>query len=172
LIPATNSKIDRGEFYPCAPTSPQTCQAGDLSGKHGNITTASFQRSYSDLFLSTDPASPYYFGNKAIVFHSSNATRLTCANFVQLANSTSITSVSAMPTTATATIPGVATLVTTLSQTMNGTAVGNVMTRTLSAPGSASTSVAPYAGTGNGAGKNVVGGVVVGAAMMAGALII
>jgi len=143
-----------------------------LSGKHGNITAATFQTSYTDLFLSTNPASPYYFGNKAIVIHARNATRLTCANFVQLANSTSITSVSAMPTTATATIPGVATLVTTLSQTMNGTAIGGVMTRTPSAPGSSSTSVAPYAGTGNSAGKNVVGGIVGAVAMMAGALII
>ncbi len=30
----------RGETPPCDPTQPQTCQVGDLSGKHGNITTS------------------------------------------------------------------------------------------------------------------------------------
>jgi hypothetical protein len=30
----------RGESPPCDPTQPQTCQVGDLSGKHGNITSA------------------------------------------------------------------------------------------------------------------------------------
>ncbi|MCJ1399476.1 hypothetical protein MMC11_002678 [Xylographa trunciseda] len=33
----------RGEIPPCDPAAPQTCQVGDLAGKHGNITTAPFQ---------------------------------------------------------------------------------------------------------------------------------
>jgi hypothetical protein len=28
---------DRGEYYPCDTTMPETCQAGDLAGKHGNV---------------------------------------------------------------------------------------------------------------------------------------
>lgn len=155
-----------------------------MSGKHGNITTSSVVGYTYDRFLSTNPASAYYFGNKAIVFHSRNATRLTCANFVQLANSTYITSVSALPTTVTATIPGVTTIVTTLSQTMNattavavagvqtsssavGTSVAGVKTSSAAAAG---TSVATYV-PGNNAGKNVAGGIV-GAAVMAGAWLI
>lgn len=35
----------RGEVPPCDPTHPETCQVGDLSGKHGNITTTPFQAS-------------------------------------------------------------------------------------------------------------------------------
>lgn len=33
---------DRGELYACENVAPQTCQAGDLAGKHGNITMTSF----------------------------------------------------------------------------------------------------------------------------------
>ena len=32
----------RGEIPPCDPTQPETCQVGDLSGKHGNITVSVF----------------------------------------------------------------------------------------------------------------------------------
>ncbi len=35
----------RGEIPPCDPAQPQTCQHGDLSGKHGNITSDPFQES-------------------------------------------------------------------------------------------------------------------------------
>ncbi len=35
----------RGEVPPCDSTHPETCQVGDLSGKHGNITTTPFQAS-------------------------------------------------------------------------------------------------------------------------------
>lgn len=43
---------DRGEYYPCDDTQPKTCQAGDLGGKHGNITMAgTFQTSFLELYL-------------------------------------------------------------------------------------------------------------------------
>ncbi len=32
----------RGEIPPCNATAPETCQVGDLSGKHGNITSLSY----------------------------------------------------------------------------------------------------------------------------------
>jgi hypothetical protein len=38
--------------------------------------------SYQELYLSTTPGSPYFFGDKSLVVHTSNTTRLTCANFV------------------------------------------------------------------------------------------
>lgn len=37
--------------------------------------------SYLDLYLSTHEGPASFFGNRSIVFHTSNATRLTCANF-------------------------------------------------------------------------------------------
>ena len=72
---------NRGEYYPCNVADPASCQVGDLAGKHGNITSTSFIAAYADPFLSTDPSSPAYFGDKSIVVHTSNTTRLTCANF-------------------------------------------------------------------------------------------
>ncbi|KAL8781936.1 MAG: hypothetical protein Q9203_004091 [Teloschistes exilis] len=71
----------RGEMPPCDPTQPETCQTGDLAGKHGNITTSPFQTTFLDLYLSTVQGPASFFGNRSIVIHSSNTTRLTCANF-------------------------------------------------------------------------------------------
>ena len=42
---ATMGHLDptnRGEYHPCEDTQPETCQAGDLAGKHGNITGTTF----------------------------------------------------------------------------------------------------------------------------------
>jgi hypothetical protein len=75
---------DRGEYHPCENTQPETCQAGDLAGKHGNITRTRFTSSYLELYLSTTPGSPYFFGDKSVVIHTSNTTRLTCANFTMI----------------------------------------------------------------------------------------
>ncbi|KAL9010588.1 MAG: hypothetical protein Q9173_004489 [Seirophora scorigena] len=81
---ATKAHLDsyiRGEKPPCDPTQPQTCQDGDLAGKHGNITTSPFQTAFLDLYLSTVQGPSSFFGNRSIVIHTSNTTRLTCANF-------------------------------------------------------------------------------------------
>ncbi|KAF4551525.1 Hypothetical protein D9617_13g100260 [Elsinoe fawcettii] len=83
---------NRGEYIPCEVGKPETCQTGDLSGKHGTIRGggSNFNTSYTDNFLSTDPSSPYFFGSKSIVIHTANTTRLTCANFaLAVSNSTS-----------------------------------------------------------------------------------
>lgn len=72
---------DRGEYYPCNVGAPATCQVGDLAGKHGNITMSNFVAQYADPFLSTDPSSPAFFGDKSVVVHTANTTRITCANF-------------------------------------------------------------------------------------------
>ncbi|MCJ1338255.1 hypothetical protein MMC09_003541 [Bachmanniomyces sp. S44760] len=79
----------RGEAPPCDSTQPETCQVGDLAGKHGNITVSPFQSAYLDLYLSTSPSSNAFFGNRSVVVHSSNATRLTCANFTLVATNSS-----------------------------------------------------------------------------------
>ncbi|KAL8755866.1 MAG: hypothetical protein Q9184_004673 [Pyrenodesmia sp. 2 TL-2023] len=71
----------RGEKPPCDPAEPETCQTGDLAGKHGNITSSPFQSAYLDLYLSTAQGPASFFGNRSIVIHTSNTTRLTCANF-------------------------------------------------------------------------------------------
>jgi len=82
-----------GEYYTCDMGNPQNCQIGDLAGKHGMIVSGpSFSTSFTDQYLSTDPTSPYFFGMKSIVIHTSNATRLTCANFTMGAASAAASS--------------------------------------------------------------------------------
>ncbi|KAJ9326575.1 hypothetical protein DTO027B5_189 [Paecilomyces variotii] len=74
----------RGETPPCDIDAPESCQVGDLSGKHGPIWIApgeAFVVKYTDFFLSTSPANPAYFGNRSIVLHTANGTRLNCGNF-------------------------------------------------------------------------------------------
>ena len=40
---AHQDPTERGEIPPCDPSAPETCQVGDLAGKHGNITSNPFQ---------------------------------------------------------------------------------------------------------------------------------
>ncbi|KAK1244592.1 hypothetical protein MKX07_003391 [Trichoderma sp. CBMAI-0711] len=74
----------RGETPACNASEPQTCQVGDLSGKYGKITSDPFVAEYFDLYTSLQPGSPAFFGNRSIVVHYANKTRLTCANFAKL----------------------------------------------------------------------------------------
>lgn len=85
---ATLAHLDpysRGEDPPCDPSAPQTCQVGDLAGKHGRAmpmgSTGSFSASYSDAFVDANPGRGAFFGNRSIVVHFANKTRITCANF-------------------------------------------------------------------------------------------
>ncbi|KAI9890717.1 MAG: hypothetical protein M1814_003647 [Vezdaea aestivalis] len=78
----------RGEQPPCDPTQPQRCQTGDWSGKFGKISSDPFQATHTDLYSSLVPGVGAFFGNRSIVIHYANTTRITCANFV-LSNSTS-----------------------------------------------------------------------------------
>lgn len=55
------------------------CAIGDLSGKHGLINTTCFEVFYQDPYLSLNPASPQYIGNKALVIHLENGEKLACA---------------------------------------------------------------------------------------------
>ncbi|KAI9664427.1 MAG: hypothetical protein M1829_005820 [Trizodia sp. TS-e1964] len=66
---------------PCDPSQPATCQVGDLSGKYGKISSDPFSASYVDYYASTQPGLGSFFGNRSIVFHYANTTRITCANF-------------------------------------------------------------------------------------------
>jgi len=72
---------ERGEATPCDPLAPQTCQVGDLSGKHGNITGNSLDATYTDNYASLQEGIGAFFGNRSFVLHFANKTRITCANF-------------------------------------------------------------------------------------------
>ncbi|TDZ14998.1 Cell surface Cu-only superoxide dismutase [Colletotrichum sidae] len=71
----------RGEATPCDDTKPETCQTGDLSGKHGAVGIDGYDKTYVDPFLSIVQGPGSFFGNRSVVFHFANKTRITCANF-------------------------------------------------------------------------------------------
>ena len=78
----------RTESPPCNPKSPATCQLGDLSGKHGAITasesSSSFQKLYTDNFLSSQPGALSFFGNRSLVVHNAKGVRINCGNFTNV----------------------------------------------------------------------------------------
>jgi hypothetical protein len=76
----------RGEDPVCDKKLPQTCQVGDLSGKHGTITSDPFEVTYHEQFASTLEGIGAYFGNRSFVVHFPNKTRITCANFDKVAD--------------------------------------------------------------------------------------
>ncbi|MDC6271975.1 superoxide dismutase family protein, partial [Acetobacter pasteurianus] len=86
LVPENgNCTATGGHFNPfngsASATEPAAKEVGDLAGRHGNITTTSdFKTEYVDNYLSLNPDSEAYFGNLSVVIHSSNNSRLTCAN--------------------------------------------------------------------------------------------
>lgn len=105
---ATMGHLDptnRGELYMCEATRPETCQVGDLAGKHGGkiMTPGNFSTSFVDAYLSTQPGTAAFFGGLAFVLHSGNTTRLTCANFVPV-NGSSMGNGTMMPSS-TSTMP-------------------------------------------------------------------
>jgi hypothetical protein len=79
----------RGEATDCDASKPATCQVGDLSGKYGKppAGNSSYSASYTDLYASLVPGLGSFFGNRSVVFHLANKTRIGCANFVQLSAS-------------------------------------------------------------------------------------
>jgi len=83
--------FDRPESPICDPKLPQTCQVGDLSGKHGEIPEGQteYHTSYVDLYASTLEGIGAFFGNRSIVFHYANKTRVSCASFEKVADATS-----------------------------------------------------------------------------------
>ena len=74
---------EAGAEIKCNKDKPETCEVGDLSGKHGAIDDTSYEESYLDLYASTNVADAGYFGDLSFVIHYENSTRLACANFVK-----------------------------------------------------------------------------------------
>ncbi|KAK0729196.1 superoxide dismutase [Apiosordaria backusii] len=96
----------RGENTTCNSSAPETCQVGDLSGKFGAITPdddGKWETTYTDLYSSTLEGIGAFFGNRSIVFHYPNKTRISCANFEKVEDGSggSMTSVTLLPPTAT-----------------------------------------------------------------------
>lgn len=65
-----------------APT-PAELEVGDLSGRHGEIETQSFETSYIDPYLSLNPDNEAFFADLSVVVHLHNTTRIACANITK-----------------------------------------------------------------------------------------
>ncbi|KIW06807.1 uncharacterized protein PV09_02487 [Verruconis gallopava] len=74
----------RGETPPCDPNLPETCQVGDLSGKHGTANGTSFNASFTDPYVSLKEGVGAFFGNRSFVLHFANTSRIACGNFSAL----------------------------------------------------------------------------------------
>ncbi|KAJ9157298.1 superoxide dismutase protein [Pleurostoma richardsiae] len=82
--------FQRGEVPACDASLPETCQVGDLSGKHGKIPSTSTDQTYTDYYAATLPGIGAFFGNRSVVVHFANTTRITCANFAVVPGTTGL----------------------------------------------------------------------------------
>ncbi|KAF2145503.1 uncharacterized protein K452DRAFT_206862, partial [Aplosporella prunicola CBS 121167] len=71
----------RGDSPACDKSKPETCEVGDLSGKHGKINSSAISSQFNDAYVALIPGNAAYFGNRSFVVHSADKTRLGCANF-------------------------------------------------------------------------------------------
>ncbi|CAI4214500.1 unnamed protein product [Parascedosporium putredinis] len=72
----------------CESDWPESCEVGDLSGKHGTVEGTSDEYSFHDLFTSLNPANDAFFGDKSIVLHNNNGDRVACASFAPVPKET------------------------------------------------------------------------------------
>ncbi|KAL7272337.1 hypothetical protein RUND412_004857 [Rhizina undulata] len=78
----------RGQEVPCDKAYPATCEVGDLSGKHGAIPNGNgsfidFHAAYVDLYISTLQGIGAFLGNRSIVIHRPDKSRIICANITE-----------------------------------------------------------------------------------------
>jgi hypothetical protein len=79
----------------CDTNAPETCENGDMSGKHGKISALmyggflNYAAQFVDLYTSTNSDHPAYIGNLSIVIHLPDKSRLACANFALVSGNAS-----------------------------------------------------------------------------------
>ncbi|TID19031.1 Cu/Zn superoxide dismutase-like protein [Venturia nashicola] len=136
----------RGETPPCDKSNLASCQVGDLSGKYGEIPTLpGFNTNYTDKYLSLTPGNPAFFGDKSVVLHFANKTRIACANFkIVDRKAGSATTTTTLPPTA----PGGGGFIGSTAGTTNGngTATLNLPTAPASTTATAGIGGAPATG--------------------------
>ncbi|OBT84124.1 hypothetical protein VE02_07740 [Pseudogymnoascus sp. 03VT05] len=90
LCASTGAHLDpynAGEKPACDNSKPASCQVGDLSGKIGDkLPSGGIAGELYDAFTSLVVGAPAFIGNRSIVVHASDKTRIACANF-ELVNS-------------------------------------------------------------------------------------
>jgi len=78
----------RGQKVICDPKRPESCEVGDLSGKHGKIlnntiSNGSYNANYYDKYITLLPGVGSFIGNRSVVVHLGNGTRYACANIIE-----------------------------------------------------------------------------------------
>ncbi|KAF9889710.1 hypothetical protein FE257_007016 [Aspergillus nanangensis] len=77
---------NRTDTPPCDIKHPETCEVGDMSGKHSPVWAPcgqKFKASYTDYFISNVPGDDAFFGDLSVVVHAADGSRLNCGNFVE-----------------------------------------------------------------------------------------
>lgn len=154
---ATGGHLDpfmAGDTTSCNSSAPATCQVGDLSGKHGKVTSDPFFATYTDDYASLAGGLGSFFGNLSVVLHTSDKTRITCANFTAVstgstagAGSSGSCSSGAAPS-ATTGVPFLPSYTTRGVTTTGRASAGGNATATYSTP-SASSSIVTAGGSAN-----------------------
>ncbi|KAF2396762.1 Cu,Zn superoxide dismutase-like protein [Trichodelitschia bisporula] len=102
---ATGGHLDpfgRGDATACDASAPESCQVGDLSGKYGTIPALpGFSAAYTDTWVSLVPGLGSFIGDRSIVLHTANKTRLACANFFPTNNTVALNGTTSTPKPAT-----------------------------------------------------------------------
>jgi len=114
----------RGETPACDATNPKSCQVGDLSGKHTTCATIpGCSKNFTDQYLSLTPGNAAFIGDKSIVIHYANKTRIACANFVMGTNGSggNNNNVTSSGTPTASSFSGIATAPSTSSSSAAGT---------------------------------------------------
>ncbi|KAF8429719.1 superoxide dismutase [Tirmania nivea] len=83
----------RGQKVPCDPKRPETCEVGDLAGKHGKIpadtSNGTYIKTYEDLYLTLTEGEGSFIGNRSVVIHTNDTKRYACASIKEFRNSNS-----------------------------------------------------------------------------------
>jgi len=73
----------RGQVIHCDPKRPESCEVGDLSGKHGKIPISSngtYTSTYTDYYITLDQGVGAFIGNRSVVIHTNDTKRYACAD--------------------------------------------------------------------------------------------
>ncbi|KAG0128454.1 hypothetical protein HOY82DRAFT_27415 [Tuber indicum] len=80
--------FQRGDKPECDRKEPQTCQVGDLVGKHGEIPkfqgVISVKQSFQDLYLSFRKEEKAFIGNGSVIVKNAEGDKIACANIMEV----------------------------------------------------------------------------------------
>lgn len=80
--------FQRGDKPGCDKKKPQTCQVGDLTGKHGEIPkfqgVISVKQSFQDLYLSFKKEEKSFTGRSSVIVRNAKGNKIACGNIMEV----------------------------------------------------------------------------------------